>query len=63
MEFASIVKAFLILLPGLCVAALGRIAPYRGVAWTIVAGLTLYYLLLLSIPLALGHLGILFARQ
>ncbi len=59
MAVAFIVKILLVALPGVCVAALGSAAPRRGVVWTIVAGLSLYQILLLCIPLTLGHLSVL----
>ena len=38
---------------------MGRLAPRRGIAWTVVAGLALYEFLLLSLGLLLGYLGLL----
>lgn len=50
-------------LPPLSILATGRLAPRRGLVWTVVAGLALYESALLSIGLLLGHLGLLRAPR
>jgi hypothetical protein len=48
-------------LPPLSILAMGRLAPRRGIVWTVVAGLALYESALLCFGLLLGYLGLLSA--